>query len=134
MNNETPLVGSAAPTARREEVRLAVFRDRRGNQFVFLGLKHEAGTWGRRRAACAALGVSEEDEPLTVLVENGAYIFPHVEASAGSSGFAHGSSTVYLIGGPEFDQEFDQVARSAAEGASPERVSPSSYSVRQGEK
>lgn len=53
---------------------------------------------------CAALRVEEERETLDVEEDDSGVIhFPHVKATAGSSGFLHGSCSVWLIGGPQFD-------------------------------
>lgn len=92
-----------------EALRFPVFRDQRGNRFVFPSL-YKGGDgvlatslWSRCRQICAALNVTEEHDTLDVVPEGNSLVFPHVPASAGSSGFAHGSGRVWLIGGPEFD-------------------------------
>jgi hypothetical protein len=89
-----------------EAVRYPVFRDKNGNRFVFpsvYSFESQSASWSYCRGICAALGVEEEADTLNVVPEDGFLNFPRVVASAGSSGFEHGSSEVWLIGGPEFD-------------------------------
>jgi len=100
-----------------EAVRYPVFRDGKGNRFVFPGVYSFAGQsagWAYCRGICAALGVEEEKDTLDVVPdEDGMLAFSRVVASAGSSGFQHGSSEVWLIGGPEFDAIVNVEADSA---------------------
>lgn len=88
-------------------VRFPVFRDRRGNRFVFPGVyvsDERSYDWARCRMICAAIGVDEEKDRLAVTEDNGELInFPHVVASAGHRGFLHGGEKIWLIGGPEYD-------------------------------
>jgi hypothetical protein len=88
-------------------VRFAVFRDRQGNRFVFPGVydaNDRSIDWVKCRVICAALGVEEEKERLSVVEDADGFVsFPHVKAEAGHRGFLHGGEKVWLIGGPEFD-------------------------------
>lgn len=101
----------------REIVKFPVFLDRRGNRFVFPGL-YSGGNgfvatevWSRSRQIEVALGVTEEKGTFDVPIDDdGRLTFPHVPADAGSSGFAHGSSKVWIIGGPEFDASSMEMA------------------------
>lgn len=99
----------ADPEEKKPAVSYPVFNDRRGNRFVFPGLysSDEDGkraSWGECMTICAALGVTHEKDHLIIPIEpDGTMLFEHVKCSAGSSGFMHGSSTVYLISGPDFD-------------------------------
>lgn len=84
-----------------------VFRDINGERFVFPGFyasDERPYNWGYARHICVALHLEEENDRLVVTPDSdGSLTFPHVEASAGHRGFAHGSSDVWLIGGPTFD-------------------------------
>jgi len=90
-----------------EAVRYPVFRDKNGNRFVFPGVysyEGQSAGWAYCRQICAALRVEEEKDTFDVVPDDeGMLNFSRVVASAGSSGFRHGSSEVWLIGGPEFD-------------------------------
>lgn len=90
-----------------DTVRFPVFRDDKGNRFVFPGLyssNDRTASWEARLHIRLALHVEEEKEPLVVPVDDdGDLAFPHLPADAISPGFAHGGSTVWIIGGPEFD-------------------------------
>lgn len=97
-----------------EAVRYPVFRDDKGNRFVFPGLysyEDRRADWGHRRMTCAALRVAEEKFNLLVVPDDeGMLNFPHVVADAHSPGFAHGGDVVWIIGGPEFDAIFARAA------------------------
>lgn len=88
-------------------VRFPVFRDDKGNRFVFPGLytfEGHTARWMFCRQICAAICVEQEAETFDVLPDcQGMLNFPRVVADAGSSGFFHGSSEVWIIGGPTFD-------------------------------
>lgn len=90
-----------------EAVRFPVFRDEKGNRFVFPGLysfEGQIANWGLCRSICAALRIEEEKASLDIVPDDeGMLNFPRVVASAGSSGFRHGGAEVWLIGGPEFE-------------------------------
>jgi hypothetical protein len=89
-------------------IKFPVFKDKRGNRFIFPNLYSGEGksvSWTFCRQTCVALGVSEEKETFNQEVDgDGMLNFPRVVAEAGSAGFAHGSSVVWLIGGPEFEK------------------------------
>jgi hypothetical protein len=89
------------------EIRFPVFKDRKGNRFVFPGVyvsDDKSYDWSQCRMICASIGVEEEKEKLSVTLEGTELInFPHVKASAGHRGFLHGGETIWLIGGPEFE-------------------------------
>lgn len=91
----------------RKGVEFPVFNDGNGNRFVFPGIyvsDRRPYNWDRCRTLCTALRVEEEKERLVVKPNaKGELAFPRVEASAGHSGFAHGSADVWIIGGPTFD-------------------------------
>lgn len=88
-------------------IEFPVFNDGHGNRFVFPGV-YVSGerpyNWDRCRTLCAALRIKEEKDRLIVEPnDKGELAFPRVEASAGHPGFAHGSTDVWIIGGPTFD-------------------------------
>jgi hypothetical protein len=94
-------------------VRYHVFRDAGGNRFVFPTVyDYDAPdgscsrvSWEYCRRLCCALSVSEEKFKLLVAPdEEGKLNFPHVVAEAHSRGLAHGGSTVWIIGGPRYDE------------------------------
>ena len=79
-----------------------VFLDKKGNRFIFPGLyvsEEISYNWSYCRYLCSVLGVTEEKGRF-----DGSGNFEYVVSEAGSSGFAHGSEEVYLIGGPIFDE------------------------------
>jgi hypothetical protein len=109
------------PEKQPEIIRFPVFRDDKGNRFVFPGL-YQGGTngqsgtdiWARCLHIKIALNVEQEKETLNVPLDaDGFLTFPHVPADASSRGFAHGSSKVWIVGGPEFE------AIAKAEGRQP---------------
>jgi hypothetical protein len=82
-----------------------VFVDRRGNRFVFPGLYSSEAhdrtvSWAQCISIQCALDVTQEEDDL--VVDGWGYEF--VSSDATSSGFAHGGTTVHLIGGPLFDE------------------------------
>ena len=91
----------------QEAVRFPVFRDWKGNRFVFPGLysyEDKMVGWGFCRQTEVALGVTEEKDTFDVVPDSeGMLNFSRVVADAGSRGFMHGGSKVWLIGGPEFN-------------------------------
>lgn len=94
----------------QEAVKFPVFADHRGNRFVFPGLysyESQRADWEYCLRIQAALNVSQEKATFDVIPDaEGMLVFPRVIASAGSSGFRHGSSDVWLIGGPKFDEVY----------------------------
>ncbi|RUW56377.1 hypothetical protein [Mesorhizobium sp. M8A.F.Ca.ET.021.01.1.1] len=94
-----------------ELVSFPVFKDAMGNRFVFPGVYKGSQDWSAPTlwAYCrqmeVALGVTQEAENFEIKCdEGGGLTFPHVPASAGSRGFAHGSAQVWIISGPTFDE------------------------------
>jgi hypothetical protein len=82
-----------------------VFVDRSGNRFIFPGLysseTHDRTvSWSQCISIQCALGVTQEKE--NFVVDSSGY--EYVSSDAMSSGFAHGGTTVHLIGGPLFDE------------------------------
>lgn len=92
----------------RESVKFPVFRDDKGNRFIFPSIRSDDSTsisWAQCRSICAATGVEEEPERLNLEAdEKGKMNFPHIKTEILHPGFAHGAASVYLIGGPTFDE------------------------------
>lgn len=89
-----------------EAVRFPVFKDTKGNRFVFPGLYN----YEDRRAdtfvcleICLAVGVTLEPATFDVVPKDNMLVFPRLIADAASYGFRHGGETVWLIGGPMFE-------------------------------
>jgi hypothetical protein len=94
-----------------EPVSFPVFKDRSGNRFIFPGVYEGTQGWSGTTlwSYClqmqTALGVNQEKDNFEVTRDaDGGLTFPHVPAEAGSSGFAHGGTQVWIISGPVFDE------------------------------
>ena len=84
-----------------------VFNDDKGNRFVFPGVckvDHESVDWAYRMTLTTALLLKEEPDLLYVDEVDGVINMPHVPADATHHNFLHGGSTVWIIGGPIFDE------------------------------
>lgn len=81
-----------------------VFRDDRNNRFVFPGVfsdEERSVNWSQCLMYETFLKVKQEKISLGVDTE---FFFPHIRSSAGHPNFAHGSEDVFIIGGPMFDE------------------------------
>ncbi len=85
----------------------AVFNDGKGNRFVFPGIysdEEQSIEWGMCQQLEVFLKIKREDNLVVLPNEEGKYSFPVLVATAGHHNFAHGSTEIWIISGPTFDE------------------------------
>ena len=91
----------------------AVFRAEDGTLIVFPGIYRDDDegrsiNWHQCLTLCMLLGIEREHENKVIEPNaEGKFMMKRIETSIGHSNFRHGSEEVWVIGGPVFEEKFN---------------------------